>query len=306
MKFDIPSMLFISDKYSNTFHKFLLNIFSIFEGGSGNQATLAPSTIESLEIYSKNFTFNSRSNPYIKEIIKFSRVKENLIINNLVLDLKFNKIENILNLIPKNVQFLNLSEFDDYTFSSFISEMNNFSGREKNNLHKNCEKIEYFFENLNTLHISLSHSLHKIAREDKLNLILEFFKIKFSKNLKQIIFNISKLAINETHLGSIIHIINKFSRYNPNLSLYNIIISSNFIDPDLIREKEKKIKVLGESNYNTLYPLIFSINFFKLKIQNNKNEYREKYHSSALKHAFTLIDLFLRKKSEKVIKLEFI
>jgi hypothetical protein len=310
IKFDIPSMLFISDKYSNTFHKFLLNIFSMIEGGAGNKATLAPSTIESLEIYSKNFTFNSRSHPYIKEIIKSSRVKENLIVKNLVLDMKFNKINDILNLIPKNVQFLFLSEFDDLTFSSFIHGIDQNSTRKKNCDPNICENYGNFLqlENLNILQISLSHSLFNLTTDDKFNLILDFFKIKFTNNLKQIILNLNKLPVHEDNLGCLISTINKFSQLNPDISLYNLILSSPLIDSELIRRKEKRYKVLGHADKERLYPIIFSLKNFILKREDHRDEFNQKIitQSMSLTPAYTLIDLFLRKKCQKVIKLEFI
>lgn len=223
INFDIPEVFFISDKYSNIFHKFLLNIFLLFHFNDTheNDTTIAPSGVEDLEISSYNFNFNSKKNPYLNEFLRKCGMKNNNVIKRLFLKMKFTKIHYLENIFSKNIKSLSLSDLDTSTFQSYIEYLTN------------CNIIE----SLEEIHITLS----VVFDMKRFDLITNFFKEinlkKKVKNLKVITLNLENLPFNDENIMNIFKL-----EKNSDIE-YNLIFSSKYMSEDFI------CKVLNNTNF---------------------------------------------------------
>jgi hypothetical protein len=112
-----PILVFSNDNFIITLQKFIFNLIKSLNNSY--------SKINTFKIKSKFLNFDNRKYPVIEKFINSINLQENNIsISNFTLDLRINKISNFVNLIPKNVQYLNIGEIDIDTFSGL--KMNYF------------------------------------------------------------------------------------------------------------------------------------------------------------------------------------
>jgi len=179
---NLPNIISSNDNFIITLQKFIFNIFKSLDNPDCN--------LKTIKIKSPYLCFNNRKYPVIEKFLNtIDLQKNNTSINNFTLDIQINKIPNIVNLIPKNVQFLYLGEFDIDTFIYF----------KKNFIEKNL----FLNSQINSLTISFNASIL-----DKDLLINEFKYIYNSEkpvNLKevQILSNliVDKFSLNEILLS---------------------------------------------------------------------------------------------------------
>jgi hypothetical protein len=171
--FDLPSILFVNDKYLNSLHKFILNLLNLVNTQDENYN----SNIQNIELNSHNFNFDARKFPnlnryFFEQIGK--GINKNMRILNFGMNLRFYKITSLNLLIPKkDVEFLNLGEFDPDSFKSFLDLF----------------KLKKSFENLINLKISVNNLIFQNHREN-FQMIYELFNTsKKKKNLKNLTFS---------------------------------------------------------------------------------------------------------------------
>lgn len=109
---NLPNIISSNDNFIMTIQKFIFNIFKSLNCSENN--------LKTLKIKSPYLCFNNRKFPVIEKFINTIDLhKNNDSLINFTLDIQINKIPNIVNLIPKNVQYLYLGEFDIETFLFF-------------------------------------------------------------------------------------------------------------------------------------------------------------------------------------------
>lgn len=218
---NLPNIISSNDNFIMTLQKFLFNIFKSLDNPDCN--------LKTIKIKSPYLCFNNRKYPVIEKFINTVDLqKNNTSINNFTLDIQINKIPNIVNLIPKNVQFLYLGEFDIDTFIYF----------KKNFLEKNL----FLNSQINSLTISFNGSIL-----DKALLINEFKYIYDSEkpsNLKeiQILSNliVDKISLKEILLSIKSDIIEKYYFEFNKQSLENFnYFRSNLQKINLKKDKDK-------------------------------------------------------------------
>jgi len=177
----LPNIISSNDNFIMTLQKFIFNIFKSLDNPDCN--------LKTIKIKSPYLSFNNRKYPVIEKFINtIDLQKNNSSINNFTLDIQINKIPNIVNLIPRNVQFLYLGEFD---IDTFIYLKKNF-----------IEKNLFLNSHINSFTISFNSSIL-----DKALLINEFKYIYNSEKpvkLKEIQI-LSNLIVDKYSLKEILH-----------------------------------------------------------------------------------------------------
>ncbi len=220
---NLPSIISSNENFIMTLQKLIFNIFKSYDSLDSNLKTLS--------IKSPYFSFNNRKYPVIEKFINtIDLQKNNISINNFTLDVQLNKIPNLINLIPKNVQFLSLGEFDIETFiflkKSFI---------EKNSFFLNSQ--------LNCLTLSFSRSiLDKTILVNEFNYLYACLK---PKNLKEIQI-LTNLIVDKNSLKEILipikadNIDKYYFEFNKQSLEYFVYFRSNLQKINLVNDKDNQ------------------------------------------------------------------
>ena len=223
--FDVPTLLSKIDYYLMIILKFILNIFIAIDNIKLN--------LTSLNLQTSNFFFDNNKYPFLEDFLDKLCIHSNteLRLLKLTCQMKFINITNIYRIIPYNIEYLCLGDFDFPTFSHFTEYITSseFSKHSK----------------LIRLKISLSNSLLNI--DECYHYLLKLLT-EHPKRLKDIGIN-THFIININQLNKLL----KITDYNTLENIYMIF----------------DIKSLKGNGYETINKEIFSES--KEFILNNNN-----------------------------------
>jgi len=209
-------------------------------------------SIQSLEIYAKNFNLDTRKYQIIEKKFQYINLRENNILN-LNLDFKFFKFsEKLLNkLIPKKIEDLKLADLD---FDSLIGLKNYFTNRRLNNLISLEVKVTNFYHERRE-DISSIMDFIQTFKGDKLEGFTFITKANFTnENINEIISR-----TNGDYVKNFSLIISGLKKYeNKNNSKSNKDDNTNLVNFDIIRIKHLITSLELKSYY-------FAINFKFIK-----------------------------------------
>lgn len=266
----LPNIISSNDNFIMTLQKFIFNIFKSLDNHD--------CSLKTIKIKSPYLCFNNRKYPVIEKFINtIDLQKNNSSINNFTLDIQINKIPNIVNLIPRNVQFLYLGEFDIETFICFkknFIEKNNFLNSHINSLTVSfngsiidkallINEFKYIYNsekpvslkeiqilsNLIVDKFSLKEILLSIKSDDIEKYYFEFNKLSlenfnyFRSNMQKINLKNDKDKVKELKLNYFFNIVKKYKEnIETNISrkiVYNII---RFVTPIYVTNIEIKFR----------------------------------------------------------------
>lgn len=267
---NLPNLITSNDNFIMTLQKFIFNIFKILDTQEIKMNTI--------KIKSPYLSFDNRKYPVIEKIINTININNNnSSINNFTLDIQINKIPNLINLIPKNVQFLSLGELDVETFSilkkkffetdAFLNSiLNSFTISFSASILEKCfliNEIKYIYgcakpKTLKEIQILTNLIINKNSLKEILFSIkdnnIEKYYFEFNKqsleNFKYFRSNLQKISLQEDRVKiyeeKINYFFNLINKYHPiidnNISrkvIYNII---NFVTPIYLTNIEIKFR----------------------------------------------------------------
>ena len=245
--FDMPTLLSKSDRYNNIIMKFLLNLFIFIDSSKNN--------LDTLSVQSEQFIFDSRKYTILNNF--FDKLclcnNKNNKITSLTYQVTFYKIVNIYRLIPYNIGYLSLGNFDLETFEGFVnyitsSEFGVHSSLTKLIITLNKQLINYEKCKDNLIRLITDYPKHLtelniytyfIMRFDE----LENLMMKTNYNtLENIFFQINLKSLNDK--GYKDNFINKMHH-----DINNIFIEKDFFDLFyVLRRKKITNKILNVMN----------------------------------------------------------
>jgi hypothetical protein len=230
INFDIPSIIMQNDNFNSIFYKFTLNMLNIFRSDDLK--------LQTLKLKSNNFKFSSITNTDLNDICDKITLCNNHSINNFSISVRFNNIDNLINLIPSSLKCLSIEELDYDTFVKFI---------------ETYDSPDYL-PKLMILKLVLSNIYFSTQNID---IIFNFLKI-YKRNLRQIKLY-TKLKLDNEDINEIISIINKNTTCN-----YNLIFGKGKDSPDI-----SYLNYYFEINPR-IYSIMHVLNKLKLNKQNLK------------------------------------
>ena len=279
LNFDLPSIISIKQSYVMPILKFILNILFLIDN---NKCKLKKLTILSPLLVVGNKIF-----PGINDIIyNFCINEKNKILNELNIQMQFNQILYIKNLISSRLIKLNLGDLDLMTFSSLVKYL-----------------ISYKFcitSNLRNLGIGLNKTITFFNTELKLNL-RNLFYIKIANLLELNLY--TNLILIEKEYKYLLDILNNnwISSYvitfnsKSNLILEKFNSSRNNIKFFVSHNLEKKIFDENENNKNLKNnkDINYDYLFWCLKYLFNKKYYNSSTNFVSKKNCINSIIKYL-------------
>jgi hypothetical protein len=191
---EIPTILLQNDKYISCIYKFTLNLFKLLEQ-SNNQ-------MQNFEFHSANFTLNGKTHSSLNKFLEGVQINRNKTITNYVLNTRFYKISNLMSLLPRNVEFLSISELDNMTLKALTT----------------CFR-QSAFSSLRIIHITLSTIYFDVKKVDDL---FDFFQVPKNKDLKEIYLT-CKNKIQQDVMDQLLGLMkaDKIQKYEISLSRFN-------------------------------------------------------------------------------------
>lgn len=241
---DIPNLVLSNGKFVTLFHKFLFNILGLIHNNLDNR-------LQTLKLNIPFLPFDGKKYPTIChyfDSINYTNRK----LRNLTLDLKFNSISNITNLIPTSLTYLSLGGLDIETFIRITDYI----------------KTDYFTRNSKIEFLRLS--VNKFLFIDVKSHIFEFFASNKPKNLKEIDLA-TNLAFDERDLEKILRIVN----YDT-IEKYKIQVNKNCNRSSVI-EKDLYFTVEKPSRYRSLPTVLHKLGLLMPKIYKNIKKYMDCY-----------------------------
>jgi len=300
LNFELPSV--ITDKYITVFQKFIFDIF-ININSKGK-------SLQSIEISSTNFPFDSRMFNSIKKFIEKFDLNNNRFLLNFTFNVRLHNID-FSKFFTRNLEYIELGELDSSSFNYLIKSLDldnnkhdiegkpklpekfhstpieiidkHISGKKKTS-HSMINNLEFSLQNLEIIKLTISSLLfnYESSKED----LKYFFTMKKPKKLKRIDF-ISRIPLLDHELKEILDII----KYD-SMCVYNLEFSKKNIVDEKSFEKYKLYYYLVDKSQmlNIMY------SFVKLKCISKKNSY---------KNIFKNIANFLKVPHEKRFTINF-
>jgi len=273
LNFDLPFIISIKQSYIMPILKFILNILFLIDNNKCK--------IKKLTILSPLLVIGNKIFPTINNIIYNICInKNNNILNELNIQMQFNQIKYIKNLINHRLIKLNIGDLDLITFSSLVKYL-----------------ISYKFcigSNLKNLGIGLNKTITSFNTKLKINL-RNLFYIKIANLLELNIY--TNLILNEKEYKYLLDILNDNwissyvitfnSKSNLNLEKYNLSRNNiNFFSSEKIFEE-------NENNKNNNKDINNNYLFWCLKYLFNKKYYNSSTNFVSKKNCINSIIKYL-------------
>ena len=255
--FSVPSLLKKIDFYLMIILKFILNLFIAIDNNKLN--------LTSFNLQTSNFLFDNNKYPFLEEFLDKICIYSNteLRLEKLTCQMKFINITNIYRIIPYNIKYLSLGEFDYNTFIYFVEYITSSEFSQHSLLFR--------------LKITLSNILLNTDKcyEYLLKLLTEYPKglkdIGINTRLKIKLEQLNKLLISTNYntIENIYMIFNKESLDNKGYEAINkeIFMESN----DNVLNNDNYIKLFCRNRTQKSKNFIMNNIMFNLSLKYNKN-----------------------------------
>ena len=246
---NIPTILINNDKYNICLIKFIINII-IYLAFDKHE-------IKIFKIISPLLKLDPRKNPLLDDL--FSKIKEDhhlLNIHTLYLQLDICHMNNIVNLITKNLYSLNIGNLDIVTFESFVKK---FSSEEFMNKSKLITLKIILKDSIIKYDDSIKNNLIKLLKYNPKNLetmeLITNIKVNY-EDLCEILNEIKKNYINKYLIT-----FNEYSNVYIDKIIYNVLPEVTMLN----KTNEQKLKLL--SKYITMKKIGNNNDDNKIKIR---------------------------------------